>query len=106
MPKTKKVQKSSDSDSDSGPEDRNPPPKKAKNDGDTTKTDEKGNAYWQLDRNRRVALSNFKGKLYLNIREYFQDKSGNWCPGKNGITLTKNEWNQLLALQPEIKFDA
>lgn len=54
---------------------RNPAPKKAKKDGDTTKTDDKGNAYWELDRNRRVSLSEFKGKQYLNIREYYQDKT-------------------------------
>lgn len=85
---------------------RNPPVKKPKHEGDTSKVDTSGNAYWELDRNRRVSVSNFKGKQYLNIREYYQDKSsGEMRPGKAGITLTKNEWNQLLALQPEIKFE-
>lgn len=54
---------------------RNPVKKPKKDDGDTTKTDDSGNAYWELDRNRRVSLSSFKGKQYLNIREYYQDKS-------------------------------
>lgn len=31
---------------------------------------------------------------------------GEWRPGKAGITFTKKEWSQLLALQPEINFDA
>jgi len=105
MPKTKKEETPSGSDSDSGPDDRNPPPKKAKSDGgSTTKTDDKGGAYWELDRNRRVSVSEYRGKQYLNIREYYQNKTGDWCPGK-GITLTQKEWTQLLALQPEIKFD-
>ncbi|KAG5669572.1 hypothetical protein PVAND_017459 [Polypedilum vanderplanki] len=113
MPKNKKLE---DSDSDSGPEDRNPPPQKKKAKGsddnedkgknDSTKTDDQGNQYWELDRNRRVSLSSFKGKQYLNIREYYLDKSsGQWRPGKSGITLTKKEWSQLLELQPQIKFD-
>lgn len=92
---------------------------------DASKTDDQGNNYWELDRNRRVSLSSFKGKQYLNIREYYQDKAsgeemrgnlqkyfiatvlvlGQWRPGKSGITLTKNEWTQLLALQPSIKFE-
>lgn len=68
--------------------------------------DDQGNAYWELDRNRRVSLSTFKGKQYLNIREYYQDKgSGQWRPGKSGITLTKTEWKQLLDLQPQVNFE-
>ncbi|CAG9812363.1 unnamed protein product [Chironomus riparius] len=115
MPKNKKLE---DSDSDSGPEDRNPPAKKSKsgndvkggNDSkggsDSTKTDDQGNSYWELDRNRRVSLSSFKGKQYLNIREYYMDKgTGQYRPGKSGITLTKKEWQQLLDLVPEIKFE-
>jgi hypothetical protein len=57
---------------------RNPPAKKkakGSDDNDTTKNDDQGNAYWELDRNRRVSLSSFKGRQYLNIREYYQDKS-------------------------------
>ncbi|CRL08281.1 CLUMA_CG020831, isoform A [Clunio marinus] len=101
MPKTKKIEENSDS--DSGPDDRNPPPSKKAKDG-PSKTD--GNDYFELDRNRRVSLSTFKGKQYLNIREYYQDKSsGEWRPGKSGITLTKKEWNQLLELQPKINFN-
>lgn len=88
---------------------RNPPPsKKSKGDNvdDSKKTDDQGNSYWELDRNRRVSLSTFKGKEYLNIREYYLDKgSGSMRPGKAGITLTKKEWNQLLELQPKIKFE-
>jgi Transcriptional Coactivator p15 (PC4) len=30
---------------------------------------------------------------------------GDWRPGKSGITLTKTEWEQLLALQPKINFN-
>lgn len=59
-----------------------------------------------MDRNRRVSMSNFKGKTYLNIREYYLDKgTGQWRPGKAGITLTKSEWKQLLDLQPKINFE-
>lgn len=57
---------------------RNPPQKKkskGNDEKDSTKTDDQGNSYWELDRNRRVSLSSFKGKQYLNIREYYLDKS-------------------------------
>lgn len=56
---------------------RNPPPPKKSKTGedDTSKTDDKGQKYWELDRNRRVSVSEFKGRQYLNIREYYQDKS-------------------------------
>lgn len=58
---------------------RNPPPAKKAKEGDTSKKNASGETYWELDRNRRVTMSNFKGKQYLNIREYYQDKSS----GKN-----------------------
>lgn len=54
---------------------RNPPPAKKSKEGDTSKTDKDGNKYWELDRNRRVTMSTFKGQQLLSIREFYQDKS-------------------------------
>ncbi|KAG5674379.1 hypothetical protein PVAND_004353 [Polypedilum vanderplanki] len=67
-------------------------------------TDEDGNEYFDIGRSRRVAMSDFKGKKFLNIREYYQNKDGNMAPGKKGITLNKNEWENLLALADKFDF--
>jgi len=44
-------------------------------------TDSDGNHYWELSKNRRVTISNFKGTALVNIREYYQ-KDDEWLPGK------------------------
>ena len=62
----------------------NRPPKKPR----TTKSlstaslvDAQGETYWELSRARRVTISNFKGKTFVNIREYYE-KDGKDLPGK------------------------
>lgn len=43
-----------------------------------------------------IAINPFKGKTYLNIREYF--RSGNdFLPTKKGVMLTWDEWQDLTA---------
>lgn len=95
----KKPAKADDSDSDSGPDDKNPTPKKG---GKSTKTVEKnGEVFWDLDKNKRVSVSDFKGKTYIQIREYYE-KDGKQLPGKKGIGLPLNLWEKLKELTPEI----
>ncbi|XP_055303610.1 RNA polymerase II transcriptional coactivator [Sitodiplosis mosellana] len=93
MPKKKAAPESSSSDSDSGPDDRTPV-KKPKKDSD-------GNLQFELSNNRRVTVSSFKGKVYVNIREFYQ-KDGDWLPGKKGIALSPEQWNALLEKSDEI----
>lgn len=67
--------------------------------------DDKGEIYFDIGRNRRVALSNFKGTEYINIREFYEDKkSGELMPGKKGISLKKEEWMKLLTLGDQFEF--
>lgn len=67
-------------------------------------TDDEGNAYYSLGRDRRISLSSFKGKRYINIREYYEDKkSGEMKPGKKGITLNALEWKNLLAVADQLR---
>ncbi|XP_041988734.1 RNA polymerase II transcriptional coactivator [Aricia agestis] len=100
MPKNKKKQEaSSSSDSDEGPTDRNPPPeKKAKTGG--SRTDDK-EPTWVLQKNKLVKVREFKGKVYIDIREFYE-KNGELLPGKKGISLTPDLWRKLLSLGDEI----
>lgn len=43
---------------------------------------------------KRFTISKFKGKVMINIREYYLD-NGVKKPGKKGITLTKENWEKI-----------
>ncbi|KAI1817374.1 ssDNA-binding transcriptional regulator [Poronia punctata] len=64
--------------------------------------DSEGNAFFALSANRRVVTQDFKGKTYINIREYYSDASGELKPGKKGIMLTLEQYNTFLGLIPAI----
>ncbi|KAB7495120.1 putative RNA polymerase II transcriptional coactivator [Armadillidium nasatum] len=82
MPKNKKRESDSgsDSDSDSGPEDLNPP-KKSKTSTAKVLKNAEGESYWELDRQRRVTVREFKNKTYVDIREFYE-KDGKTLPRK------------------------
>ncbi|RZF46399.1 hypothetical protein LSTR_LSTR014645 [Laodelphax striatellus] len=105
MPKTKKPQSSaSESDSDSGPEDRIPPAKKAKSSGGGgggASKNADGDYEWQLDRNRALKVREFKGKLFVDIREYYE-KDGKLLPGKKGISLSVAQWKKVTEIAQEV----
>jgi len=44
--------------------------------------------------NRYVGITEFRGKKYLNIREYYEDSVG-LKPGKKGVALVQDQWNNL-----------
>ncbi|VVC45189.1 Hypothetical protein CINCED_3A024342 [Cinara cedri] len=90
-PKNSKRNASDDSSSDSdGPLDRNPPPKKSK--PAVAKKSNQDEVSFELDKNRFVKVREFKGKLFVDIREFYE-KNGELCPGKKGMPncfYTKN----------------
>lgn len=43
--------------------------------------DDNGDTFWQLTKNRRVTVSEFKKNVFINIREYYDD-NGTMKPGK------------------------
>ncbi|GFS92330.1 activated RNA polymerase II transcriptional coactivator p15 [Nephila pilipes] len=92
---SKKSRKSKleDSDSDSGPEDRNPP-KKSKNEKTASASTSEDNEMIPLSKYRYVTVREFRGKLMVDIREYY-DKDGELKPGKKGICLNMEQWNAL-----------
>ncbi|XP_034839833.1 RNA polymerase II transcriptional coactivator-like [Maniola hyperantus] len=96
MPKNKK--ESSSSDSDEGPVDRNEPPEKKAKMGSRTNDKE---PTWVLQGKKLVKIREFKGKVYVDIREFYE-KNGEMLPGKKGISLTPDLWRKLLSLSNEI----
>lgn len=45
---------------------------------------------------RKASVSEFKGKLMVNIREYYE-KDGKTLPGTKGISLPPEQWHKLSA---------
>ncbi|KAI1081170.1 PC4-domain-containing protein [Whalleya microplaca] len=64
--------------------------------------DEEGNPCWPLGGTRRVTISDFKGKTYINLREYYADASGTLKPTKKGIMLTPEQYTTLVEAIPAI----
>ncbi|KAH9999755.1 PC4-domain-containing protein [Xylariaceae sp. FL0662B] len=64
--------------------------------------DDDGNSFWALGGTRRVTISGFKGKTYINLREYYTDASGDLKPTKKGIMLTPEQYNKLVEAIPAI----
>lgn len=77
---------------------RNPPPEKKAKVGN--KSDEK-EPTWSLPNRKFVKLREFKGKMYVDIREYYE-KNGDLLPGKKGISLTPEQWRMIMSLGDEI----
>ena len=50
---------------------------------------------WHVCFRRKVTLSNFKNKLYVGIREFYE-KDGKELPGFKGISLQADQWHQLV----------
>lgn len=47
-----------------------------------------------ISNNRKASVSSFKGKMLLNLREYYH-KDGQLLPGKKGISLSKDQAEKL-----------
>merc|ERR1712088_178289 len=100
----KRSKDASDSDSDSGPDDRNPPPsKKGKPSKGGPPKDSSGEPTWELGQNKKVKIREFKGKTYIDIREWYVDKKDmDTKPGKKGISLNTVQFQQLRTIIEEV----
>ncbi|KAK7057166.1 PC4-domain-containing protein [Favolaschia claudopus] len=101
---------------DSGSEAESPPTaakksaksKKASADSGTktkakTKTEDSDETVFDLGKNKRVTVKNFKGNTLIDIREFYVDKtSGDVKPGKKGVSLTPEQWQELKQFTKEI----
>ncbi|XP_033338146.1 single stranded-binding protein c31A isoform X2 [Megalopta genalis] len=57
---------------------------------------------WDLGNNRQISVRDFKGKLYVDIREMYFDKDANMKPGKKGICLNMTQWRKLLSVVEDV----
>ncbi|CAK9794585.1 Activated RNA polymerase II transcriptional coactivator p15 [Anthophora quadrimaculata] len=57
---------------------------------------------WDLGNNRQISVRDFKGKLYVDIREMYYDKDANLKPAKKGICLNMSQWRKLLSVVEDV----
>ena len=57
--------------------------------------------YLHLDNKKRLTVRKFKGKLLIDIREFYDDK-GEMRPGKKGICLSIDNWKKLKGFMDDI----
>ncbi|XP_051540180.1 activated RNA polymerase II transcriptional coactivator p15-like [Myxocyprinus asiaticus] len=113
MPKSKEMlSSSSESDSDSEVDTKSKrkkqaapeKPSKKQKSGETSKvsaasksssSSSKNDNMFQIGKMRYVSVRDFKGKVLIDIREYWMDQEGEMKPGRKGISLNPEQWNQL-----------
>lgn len=66
-----------------------------------TKSDKDDNLF-QIGKMRYVSVREFKGKALVDVREYWMNQDGEMKPGKKGISLLPDQWNQLKEMIPDI----
>jgi len=56
-----------------------------------------GEESWiDLGTRKRLTVRKFKGKQYVDIREFYEDKeTGQKKPGKKGVSLAADEWREV-----------
>lgn len=98
------VDTSDDSSDDSGAEMRKKKPtkEKPKEEPKPKEKSDDGKVEWELGKSKKVTVREFKGKVFVDIREYYCDKAGDWKPGKKGIALQRDQWDELLASSGQI----
>ena len=50
----------------------------------------------EVGANKRVTVSKYNGKPMVHIREYYQNKSGEWAPGFKGLALLREQWEMFV----------
>ncbi|KAF0304313.1 Activated RNA polymerase II transcriptional coactivator p15 [Amphibalanus amphitrite] len=61
-----------------------------------------GEPTWTIAPKRFVKIRKFKGKTYVDIREYWNDDKGDLKPGKKGISMSMEQWDMFTQIIPEI----
>ena len=51
----------------------------------------------------RISESEYKGKVYFHIREYYKDEDGTFSPTKKGVAMNEEVWQEFLEAVKGIK---
>ncbi|KAG1732223.1 transcriptional Coactivator p15-domain-containing protein [Suillus paluster] len=79
--------------------------KKSTNDnGVEVFTSSEGERYIQLGQKKRVTVREFKGKILVDIREFYGKDGEEEKPGKKGISLNPDQWASLKKSMDTIDF--
>lgn len=60
-----------------------------------------GEVFFELSPRRRITIRKWRASTLVDIREYWGEKE-DLKPGKKGISLSVEQWRQLIELVPEI----
>ncbi|KAG5841160.1 SUB1 regulator of transcription b [Anguilla rostrata] len=74
---------------------KKPKPGESSRGGASSKGDSNEDNMFQIGKMRYVTVRDFKGKVLIDIREYWTDQAGEMKPGKKGISLSAEQWMQL-----------
>ncbi|CAK9218450.1 unnamed protein product [Sphagnum troendelagicum] len=91
MPKRKGIPASSDAEDEQPEEEQE---EAAPSTDKTTTTSDGSRVVCELSRNRKVAVKKFKGKVFVDVREFWS-KDGEDLPSKKGISLPLEQWEML-----------
>ncbi|KAJ8587451.1 RNA polymerase II transcriptional coactivator, partial [Rhizopogon salebrosus TDB-379] len=58
-------------------------------------TNPEGERYVDLGQKKRVTVREFKGKVFVDIREFYGKDAEDEKPGKKGISLNPDQWDSL-----------
>ena len=93
----------SDSDYESSSQNDNERKSKAKDTVAVKSSSNSDESSFELSGKRRVTVRKYRSSVLIDIREYYEDKaSGEERPGKKGISLSKEQFEKLKELMPEI----
>ncbi|MFH4974849.1 hypothetical protein AB6A40_001558 [Gnathostoma spinigerum] len=98
----KRAAKKDDSSSDEGVVDKLPVKKSRNPAAPKTMKNADGEEMFEIGKMRFVTVRAFKGKSLVDIREFYEDASGAIKPGKKGISLSREQYEQLKQLSPAI----
>ncbi|KFD51961.1 hypothetical protein M514_07093 [Trichuris suis] len=87
--------------SSSGPEDRHVVVKKKKKTTEEPTADDDGR--FEIGNKRFVCLNQFRGRTFVDIREYYTTGDGEEKPGKKGISLSVEQFKKFVSLVPKIQ---
>lgn len=54
----------------------------------------------KINDSKKIVIGNdeFKNVKFVSIREWYLDSTDEWKPGKSGITIKKDQWEEFQAL--------